>query len=316
MILPQQVATDAADRQTTTPSLVRLLTSQTRETFVRISSELEKAPDSPDTAATRRWLLETAREFGWEAEAIPSAERLLKHPTTDAQTRRLAHESLAIGHSRAGRLDESAAALDSLFRTTRLRNPNPAAEVVEAVSVAWQLQGRIDAATAAYDQLETAFFLNAELREYVATRKERFALVGQPLPEFTAIDLAGSAVASTELDGDPMANRIVLLDFWATNCRPCVEGLPELRRLHQAYDAAGVTFVGVSFDEEAAAIETFRQTEPVPWRVFLGRELAETKFAVARIPCLMVVDRAGKLAAVDVPPRELKAVFHRLLDWP
>ena len=68
---------------------------------------------------------------------------------------------------------------------------------------------------------------------------------GKPAATFTLPDFAGKPTTLTELRG-----KVVLVDFWATWCEPCLKELPELEKLRQQLAAQGVVIVGVSIDKE------------------------------------------------------------------
>lgn len=74
------------------------------------------------------------------------------------------------------------------------------------------------------------------------------SLIGQRRPDFTLADAAGNATAVADFDG-----QIVLLNFWATWCAPCVEEMPMLSRLHGDFAGRGLSVVGIAVDEPARA---------------------------------------------------------------
>jgi len=152
------------------------------------------------------------------------------------------------------------------------------------------------------------------LRE-VATRRQFLRLVGQ-----TPIDLRFIALDGREVDFARLRGKVVLLDFWATWCQPCVVELPRLRQLRDAHAAAGLEIVGVSLDRPGsrAKLEAFVRQNDLTWpQHFLlnneGRnELAE-RFAVTSIPAVFLFDRTGRLAVANVPSEKLNAEIDRLL---
>jgi peroxiredoxin len=83
--------------------------------------------------------------------------------------------------------------------------------------------------------------------EYAATPVSA-SLVGQRRPDFALADAAGNAAAAADFDG-----QIVLLNFWATWCVPCVEEMPMLSRLHGDFVGRGLQVVGIAVDEPARA---------------------------------------------------------------
>ncbi|MBI5424001.1 MAG: TlpA family protein disulfide reductase [Opitutae bacterium] len=155
---------------------------------------------------------------------------------------------------------------------------------------------------------------HALLRE-VATRRQFLRLIGRAPFELRFIALDGR-----EVDFQQLRGKVVLLDFWATWCQPCVVELPRLKQLRDEHGAAGLEIVGVSLDRPGTRgkLETFIRQHGLTWpQHFLlngeGRnELAE-RFAITSIPAVFLFDRTGRLAVANVPPERLDAEVGRLL---
>jgi peroxiredoxin len=73
-------------------------------------------------------------------------------------------------------------------------------------------------------------------------------LVGQRRPDFSLADAAGNPVAAADFDG-----HVLLLNFWATWCAPCVEEMPMLSRLQRNYSGRGLRVVGITVDDPVRA---------------------------------------------------------------
>jgi peroxiredoxin len=121
-----------------------------------------------------------------------------------------------------------------------------------------------------------------------------------------------------DLDGRPteMAqwkDRIVVVNFWATWCPPCVEEMPDLQRVHDEYKGRGVTVVGLGIDSPSA-LKRFRDEHLLSLPLFaagasgsdLGRALGNPSGA---LPFTIVVDREGRIVQArlgQVRPAELR----------
>jgi peroxiredoxin len=126
------------------------------------------------------------------------------------------------------------------------------------------------------------------------------------------------AESFNDLDGQPMAmarwkDRIVVLNFWATWCPPCVEEMPDLQRVHDEYSARGVTVVGLGIDSPSA-LKRFRDEYLLSLPLFaagaggseLGRALGNPSGA---LPYTVVIDRKGRIVQArlgQVRPAELR----------
>ena len=77
--------------------------------------------------------------------------------------------------------------------------------------------------------------------------------VGDQAPNFVATTLDGSPVTPGALRG-----KVVLLDFWATWCAPCIVELPNIKRMHERYGSDGeFVVVGISLDDSAGVVSDF-----------------------------------------------------------
>ena len=93
-------------------------------------------------------------------------------------------------------------------------------------------------------------------------RQGQPSLAGSRAPEF-AFTLDGKPAKLADLRG-----RVVVLNFWATWCPPCVEEMPSLERLHRQMTARGVVVLGVSVDEDAAAYEKFLRERQITFPTY------------------------------------------------
>ena len=109
-------------------------------------------------------------------------------------------------------------------------------------------------------------------------------------------------VAGTRLDGveerlSDYRGRIVLLDFWATWCGPCVAALPKLRELVAGLPADRFALVGISVDEELGTVTRFIEDEPMPWtnwHVGEGSDPARL-LRIKALPTYVLADENGKI---------------------
>ena len=88
----------------------------------------------------------------------------------------------------------------------------------------------------------------------------RHTTVGGTLREMTGRRLDGIEERLSSFRG-----RVVLIDFWATWCGPCINALPDLRRLHAELPTEYFAILAISVDEEVEAVTALRETESMPW---------------------------------------------------
>lgn len=120
-------------------------------------------------------------------------------------------------------------------------------------------------------------------------------LVGKPAPEAEFAMLDGSKLQLASLRG-----KVVLLDFWATWCQPCVAGLPELAAVAGKLADQGVVFVAVNCGEGKDTITKFLTEKKLALQVAFGDEKLSAKFGVKGIPHTVVLGRDGIVRSVHV----------------
>ncbi len=129
------------------------------------------------------------------------------------------------------------------------------------------------------------------------------------------------AFSTKTLDGkaislDSYKGKVVLLDFWATWCGPCVAALPELQATYKKYHAQGLEVVGISFDEDKGALTSFIKDKKMAWpQVFDGKGWGTeigALYGVKAIPFVLLVGRDGKIAAVN-PRNDLEGAVKKAL---
>jgi len=110
---------------------------------------------------------------------------------------------------------------------------------------------------------------------------------------------AGAALPATTTDFelDRYHGRVVIVDFWASWCKPCRESMPWLNELQARYASRGLVIVGVNVDAERGDAEKFLRGVPVSFDVVFdpAGSLAQ-KFKVPGMPATYLFDRQGTLA--------------------
>ena len=138
---------------------------------------------------------------------------------------------------------------------------------------------------------------NTELAmEYFSKVKPALALLGKPVPDFSATDLNGKPISLQDYRG-----KVVLLDFWAAWHSFCIGDILNVKRIYNTYRDQGFEVIGVSLDTDETKLRNFLKENDIPWRqIYSGQEkqspLAQ-QYDVKSIPARWLIDRDGTLIA-------------------
>ena len=114
------------------------------------------------------------------------------------------------------------------------------------------------------------------------------------------IEMAFTATNGDEVDLAKMKGKVVLVDFWATWCGPCIAALPDIKEVYQEYKDKGFEVIGISLDEDKDSLSRFTKWSEMPWPQYfdgLGFDgnTWTLKFGVESIPTMWLVDKQGNL---------------------
>jgi peroxiredoxin len=149
-------------------------------------------------------------------------------------------------------------------------------------------------------QAKGADDLVASLDKKAEAEKLRSSLVkGSKFPDFEAKDLAGQPISLAKFKG-----KVVLLDFWATWCGPCIGELPNVKQAYEKHHARGFEIVGISLDSQENKLTSFLKQENMTWpQIFDGKgwqsALAQ-KYGINSIPATYLLDGEGTIIASNL----------------
>jgi thiol-disulfide isomerase/thioredoxin len=98
--------------------------------------------------------------------------------------------------------------------------------------------------------------------------------------------------------------QIVLVDFWATWCEPCLEELPDLIRFHDAHKDQGFTILGVAEDAEGVSVVgPFARQNKIPYPILVAGGDLPSGWTVPGFPSAFLIDKDGKIARRYLGPK-------------
>lgn len=139
--------------------------------------------------------------------------------------------------------------------------------------------------------------------------------LGKPAPKATTTTLDGKTWSLANQKG-----KVVLIDFWATWCGPCVRAMPEMKNIYAKYkDHPNFVMVGTAMDRNANDVKKFITSENIPWLQLHepGKDWNNSfsdAFNVKSIPSIWIIDQNGVVKAEKVRgQQQIEAILDELL---
>jgi peroxiredoxin len=122
---------------------------------------------------------------------------------------------------------------------------------------------------------------------------------GNLFPDFTAKDTEGKELTLSSYKG-----KVVLIDFWATWCGPCMREMPNVIKAYEKYHAKGFEIIGISFDSKKEKLDKVIKAKNMTWRQYFDGKgwgnLLGKQFGISSIPATYLIGKDGKIIATNL----------------
>ena len=141
----------------------------------------------------------------------------------------------------------------------------------------------------------------------------RLSLPGKPM------EIKGTLLDGSPFDPASLAGKVVLVDFWATWCGPCVAEIPNMLEQYEKYHDKGFEVVGISLDEDQDALVKFVADRKIPWPILFEKPGADgggnplaTHYGITGIPQLILIGRDGNVITLNARGPKLAEELEKL----
>jgi peroxiredoxin len=182
----------------------------------------------------------------------------------------------------------------------------------------YKAQGKYDLTEAEYKLILAKYgTVNTQLTEVTKTNLEglaterKLAVGGEPV-DFNVQSTDGKTLSPAAYKG-----KVLLIDFWATWCGPCVAEMPNVKNVYARFHPNGFEIVGISLDQSRDRLDQFVKSNEIGWPQYFDGKWwnndVAVRYGIKSIPTTILVDKAGKIRYKSLRGKQLEDAVQQLL---
>jgi thiol-disulfide isomerase/thioredoxin len=183
----------------------------------------------------------------------------------------------------------------------------------------YKAEGKYDLAEAEYKLILRDYSdVNPKLTDFVTSNmagladERKLAVGGEPVA-FDVKSIKGERLTPAAYRG-----KVLLIDFWATWCGPCVAEMPNVKNVYAKYHGKGFEIVGISLDQSRDKLDRYIASQGIAWPQYFDGKWWNNDVAVSygikSIPATFLIDKKGKIRYKSLRGKQLEAAVEELLE--
>ena len=285
--------------------------SNAEEVYAKLTAEVEAQARQASTATSPE---EQMRIF----EAI--GEKLILFRSTYPNTPEALDAAFQLGAMKSGmqEFDDAEKYLIEFVKAADATNREKLAYAHYYLAEAYRNTGKYDDAEAEYKLIIRDFSdVNPRLTSYATANmqslgSERLLAVGGEPVDFDVKSTKGERLSPSAYKG-----KVLLIDFWATWCGPCIAEMPHVKSVYTKYHSKGFEIVGISLDQSRDKLDKYISSQGIEWPQYFDGKWwnndVAVRYGVKSIPATFLVDKKGKIRYKSLRGKQLETAVQELL---